>query len=158
VKDKLEIGTLMSGQKFALPLETRIAELERRNSKPAPIGQTTQGMPLAPAPADSETPLMKLKKGIPEIDLTVRRYTIEADDSTLVGRMALLLTEGFFDAPKCNQDVVTALARRGKTTMAPRVSEAFAKLADLGFLTKETDGYLSVPGMKVNVKEVNAVA
>ncbi len=139
-------------------LTVRIEQLEKKPNAPnlpSPIGRTTQGMPPAP---DAETPIMKLTKGIPEIDLTVRRYTIQADDSTLVGRIALLLTEGFFDTPKGNQDVVNALARRGKSTMAPRVSEAFAKLADMGFLTKETDGYQTVPGMKVNVKEVSAVA
>jgi hypothetical protein len=139
-------------------LEARLAKLEAKpqgQPVPAPIGRTVQGMPPAP---DAETPIMKLEKKIPEIDLTIRRYTIQADDSTLVGRMALLLTEGFFDRAKGNQDVVTELARRGKTTMAPRVSEAFAKLADYGFLTKEAEGYLSVPGMKVRVKEVEAVA
>lgn len=132
-------------------LEKRIAELElafgNRREAPKPA-------PPAVDSADSETPIMKLAKGIPEIDLTVRRYTIQADDSTLVGRMALLLTEGFFDSPKGNQDVVKALERRGNTTMAPRVSEAFGKLAAMGFLTKEEEGYQSVPGMKVNVKEV----
>lgn len=133
-------------------LESRIAALESMSSdrkKPAPSTP-------ASVPSNGDTPIMALAKGIPEIDLTVRRYTVQADDSTLMGRMALLLTEGFFDSPKGNTDVVQALARRGKTTMAPRVSEAFTKLAEMGFLTKEDSGYLAVSGMKVNVREVAA--
>jgi len=100
--------------------------------------------------------LMNLTKSVPQLDVTARRYTVTADDSTLLGRMAILLSEGFFDSPKGNQDVVTELGRRGKQTMAPRVSEAFAKLAEMGFLTKESDGYLAVKGMKVRVREVEA--
>jgi len=138
-------------------LKARIGELERKTVLRG-IERTTEPT-LKPSPKNSdEAPLMALAKGVPEIDLTVRRYSIKADDSTLVGRIALLLTEGFFDSPKGNQAVVNELGRRGKSTMAPRVSEAFAKLAELGFLTKEGDGYQAVPGMKVNVKEVNAVA
>ena len=135
-------------------LTKRIEQLERGETKSA-----TPAPPKAsPAPMNGEPPIMALSKGIPEIDLTVRRYVIKADDSTLIGRIALLLTEGFFDTPKGNQAVVNELGRRGKGTMAPRVSEAFAKLAEMGFLTKEGDGYQSVSGMKVNVKEVSAVA
>ena len=144
-------------------LESRIAELELmfngRNAPKAPNVKSPPQHPRAPAAGGGEEiPLMALKKGVPEIDLTVRRYVIQADDSTLIGRIALLLTEGFFDEPRGNQDVVKELARRGKTTMAPRVSETFSKLAEMGFLLKEDEGYQSVPGMKVNVKEVSAVA
>jgi len=138
-----------------------IRELTKRIEQLESKGKTSPAPPMprpAPINGSEEIPVMALKKGIPEIDLTVRRYVIQADDSTLIGRISLLLTEGFFDEPKGNQDVVKELARRGKTTMAPRVSEAFAKLAEMGFLLKEEEGYQSVPGMKVNVKEVSAIA
>ena len=93
------------------------------------------------------------------LDVTVRKYVIEADDSTLRGRLAVLISQGFFDAAPTGNTAFNELKRRGAGSAKPNVYRELDKLAELGFVTKEpTGGYLTVPGMKVNVKEVSAVA
>ena len=105
---------------------------------------------------------MALEVRKPVIDVTVRRYVIEATDETTQGRIALLLSEGFLDSPKRIQDFYPEFRARGwmKQTGAPTpMNLPLAKLAEMGFLRiVGTNTYQAVPGMKVNVKEVATVA
>lgn len=88
-----------------------------------------------------------------EITVQVTRETVEMNASTWLGRTAALLAEGFFDTPKKSSVVFKEGQRRGATGVAPRADEACKKLLAMGFLTREEDGYLAVPGMKVNIVE-----
>jgi hypothetical protein len=139
-------------------LEARLAQLENKTepAKPAPIAATAQGMPAA-TNGDGEV-AMSLTQRIPVIDLTKRTYTIEADTETLIGKIALMVSEGFFDQTKKAYAGLTELERRGHSPGRANFYKEIAKLAELGFLSKEGDGYKTVPGMKVNVKEVQEVA
>lgn len=140
-------------------LKERLAELERRDSKPAPIGQTTQGMQLAPGQGEVA---MSLEVKRPVIDVTKRVYVIEASDDDQFGRISLLVSEGFFDSPRKIEHVNKEFIVRGWAAMTGRPSPKnldMAKLAEYGFVQVVGAGtYQSVPGMKVNVKEVQTVA
>ncbi len=87
----------------------------------------------------------------PEIDVTVTRRKIEADEGTLQGRLAILISEGFFADVTSANTAFNELVRRGKGSAKPNVYKECDKLATLGFLTKEDGGYKAVTGMKVNI-------
>ena len=89
----------------------------------------------------------------PQIDVEVRRQTVTADGDSWVGRVAQLLAEGFFDEPKKTGVVFAEAARRGAKGIPARADEAVKKLFAMGFLTREADGFLAVPDMKVNIIE-----
>lgn len=87
----------------------------------------------------------------PEIEVVVERKRIEATEKTLLGRLAVLISEGFFDEPTSANKAFVELKRRGVGVAVPSVYRECDKLTMLGFLTKESGGYKTVPGMKVNV-------
>jgi hypothetical protein len=160
-------------QRTILELKERIARLEHKiglidDTLSAPKSSAAQ-LKEAQVYAESLEPLaaslvgdevaMSLTRNVPVIDVTVRKYVIEADDSTLRGRLAVLIAQGFFDSAQTGNSAFNELQRRGAGSAKPNVYREMDKLAELGFVTKEpSGGYLSVPGMKVNVKEVGAVA
>jgi hypothetical protein len=143
-------------------LEERIAQLEldssnHGNSLPTPRS------PVKPSPANIDGEVaMSLEVKRPVIDVTKRVYVIEASDEDQFGRIALLVSEGFFDSPKKIEHVNKEFIVRGWAASGGRPSPKnldLAKLAEYGFLRVVGTGtYQSVPGMKVNVKEVEAVA
>jgi hypothetical protein len=98
----------------------------------------------------------------PIIDVIVRKYVIEADDKKPQGRIAILLSEGFLDKPRRIQDLYPEFRARGwmKQTGPPTpLNLPMAQLTELGFLRMVGwNTYQSVPGMKVNVKEVEGGA
>lgn len=150
-------------------LESRIAELElmfsKRNDRksPEPAKATRRDDETQSAPSSSgEEVAMSLEVRKPVIDVTVRKYVIEANDEEQFGRLALLLSEGFFDSPKKGEHINKEFIVRGWAAQVGRPSPKnldMAKLAEYGFIRIVGQGsYQSVPGMKVNVKEVSAVA
>lgn len=143
-------------------LEARLAKLEAKpqgQPTPAPIGRTVQGMPPS---NDVGEVAMSLEVKRPVIDVTKRVYVIEASDEDQFGRIALLVSEGFFDSPKKIEHVNKEFIVRGWAASTGRPSPKnldLAKLAEYGFLlVVGAATHQSVPGMKVNVKEVSAVA
>ena len=143
-------------------LKRRLAELEAK-SKPVsitPANRTSASSEQMAIANDEVAMALEVRK--PVIDVTVRRYVIEATDETTQGRIALLLSEGFLDSPKRIQDFYPEFRARGwmKQTGAPTpMNLPLAKLAEMGFLRiVGTNTYQAVPGMKVNVKEVATVA
>jgi len=77
-----------------------------------------------------------------------------------MGRLALLLSEGFFDSPKKAEHINEEFRARGWAAQTGRPSPKnleMAKLAEYGFIRIVGQGsYQAIPGMKVNVKEVAA--
>lgn len=97
-------------------------------------------------------PLVKLTTGKPEIEVKRQRQIIEVSHSTLKGRLAGMLAEGFFDAPATGSAAYAELReRRGFSTSKPNVYRELDNFAEMGFVTKEEGGYKAVTGMKVNV-------
>jgi hypothetical protein len=84
-----------------------------------------------------------------EISTTVER--IEIDGKTLRGRLALMIQDGHFDVPRKANAAFEDLKRRGFSTAKPNVYKECDRLAELGFLTNESEGYQVVAGMKKNL-------
>jgi hypothetical protein len=143
-------------------LKQRLSELELMVGKK--IGShTPQPAPVAQNSDDSgEEIAMSLDVKRPVIDVTKHIYVIEASDDDQFGRIALLVSEGFFDSPKQIEHINREFITRGWAAAVGRPSPKnldMAKLAEYGFvLVVGTGTYQSVPGMKVNVKEVRTVA
>lgn len=97
--------------------------------------------------------LLKVLAIAPEIDVNETRETIEIDGKSLRGRLALLITKGYFDEPKVGNAAFNELKRIGHSTAKPNVYKECDKLTELGFLTKEDAGYQAVPGMKSRISK-----
>jgi hypothetical protein len=81
----------------------------------------------------------------PELRVSVRRPVIEVDDSTLKGRLAVLVADGFFDEARAGNAAYVELQRRGFSTAKPNVYRELDKLAELGIVTKEANGFQKAP-------------
>lgn len=87
----------------------------------------------------------------PELEIAVERQVVQIDGTSLRGRLAKMIHEGWFDEPKTGAAAVTELVRRGFSTARPNVYKELDKFAEMGFLTKETDGYQAAKDMKINL-------
>lgn len=92
--------------------------------------------------ASQDPELLRLLVTQPQIEFTVQRPVIELDTSTLRGRIAGLITEGYFDEPRNGNTVYNELRERRKfPTAKPNVYRECDKLCEMGFLTFEGTGY-----------------
>lgn len=95
----------------------------------------------------------------PELQVNVKREVIEMGGDSLTGKVALLISQKFFDTPRSSKDMRDEFLRRGfidKKASNVHLAAAINKLVSLGFLTAEPKGYQAVPSMKVNVREAHA--
>ncbi|HEV8383013.1 MAG TPA: hypothetical protein VGQ29_15605 [Gemmatimonadales bacterium] len=96
--------------------------------------------------------ILKLLTIKPELEVTVERKTITVDSSTLPGRVARLIAQGFFREAKSQGAAAKELRRTGnEIRTGGNLSKVFDRLVVDGFLTSESDGYREVSAMKVNV-------
>ena len=92
----------------------------------------------------------------PEMRVQIERPVLTIEGNTLQGRMAQLVSEGFFKQAQSAKVATAEAVRRGwchPKTPFMRVQDPLDKLTGMGFLTREADGYLIVPGMKINITE-----
>lgn len=85
--------------------------------------------------------------------MTISRPKIQMTEDTLSGRLAGLIASGFFESGATASAAYTELQRLGRGSAKPNVYKECDKLAAMGFLTKESNGYRTVDGMKVNIVE-----
>lgn len=98
--------------------------------------------------------LIKLLVAHPEIQIAEQRTVIEVDLTTARGMLAKLLSEGFFDQTATANAAWKETQRRWNYKGASaRVYEQLDGLTTLGFVTKESDGYRTVPDMKTNIRK-----
>jgi hypothetical protein len=102
--------------------------------------------------------VLQLVASQPEIMVRVQKRTVELDDTTLAGRLAILISERFFDSKASGHNAWTELEKRGVGSSKPNVYKQLDKLTDMGFLLKLEGGYQTVPGMKVTKKTIEAAA
>lgn len=90
----------------------------------------------------------------PEIEVRLIRPTVQLDGGTLRGKLALLISEGWFESPRNGNAAYSELrGRRGFPTAKPNVYRELDKLTEMGFLVKEAGGYQAVEGMKCRIVE-----
>ena len=85
----------------------------------------------------------------PEIRVKVERPVLQLDESTLRGRLARLIADGFFDDPATGSAAFAELKRRGFGTSKPNVYKELDRLAEMGIVTKEREGYQKAAGAVV---------
>lgn len=99
-----------------------------------------------------EPVLLKVLASRNELEVAVARKTLQMDETSAGGMIAILLGEGFLASAKTATAVWKELQRRWNYGgISARCYEQLDKLTALGFVTKEADGYLAVHGMKVNI-------
>lgn len=99
--------------------------------------------------------IIALKAAIPEIQLTIARPKIQIDGSSLPGRLAALISKGFFKETRTQSAVRSELKRTGADVNQGNLWTQLRKLKDQGFLTEDSSGqYKAVAGMQVNIVEV----
>jgi hypothetical protein len=106
--------------------------------------------------AASDPGVLQLLREQPELVVKVTKPVLDVDGSSLFGRMAQLIQEGFFKSAKTYDAATDEAIRRGWcSTKTPKIRsrEYLDKLAGMGFLTREADGYLQVTSAKVRVAE-----
>lgn len=106
--------------------------------------------------AGGDKVLLNLLHTHPELRVEVKRRTLEMSDESTDGRIALLIYEKFFDSPHDSGTVTKEFKRRGwfeQKTSNAAVLKSLAKIAEMGFLTREGTNYQAVKGMKVNIVE-----
>jgi hypothetical protein len=103
------------------------------------------------AKAADEPGILDLLTHRPELRVTVQRQTVEMDDSTIIGRITRLLHEGYFKNPKNVPTLQKELKRRGCVQPITNIYKPINRLAEMGFLTVEAEGYQEVPEMKVSI-------
>lgn len=101
--------------------------------------------------AERDPKLLRVLTVKPELEVSVQKVTIEVDGTSLPGRVAKLLHQGFFRDHKTQSAVRTELKRTGTDVNAGNLSKVVNKLVSDGFLVNESAGYREVAGMKVNI-------
>lgn len=89
----------------------------------------------------------------PELEVRVERKTFALDGSSLKGRIAVLLSKGFFRETKRHADAKREMERTGTQVNSGNMATALKDLVRDGFLTNEDEGYKEVVGMKSRIIE-----
>jgi hypothetical protein len=101
--------------------------------------------------AQNDPGILQLLASRPELRVQIETPVLEVEGNTLRGGLAHLIHKGFFSTPKNGNTTFNELQRLGKRTAKPNVYRELDNLAELGFLTKEPDGFQATD-LKVSVK------
>ncbi len=91
---------------------------------------------------------------LPELEIAIQRHTVQVSTTQLIGMLAKLLKDGFFDGNgKIAAEAWREVKRRWNYGgISARCNEQLDKLTEMGFVTKESDGrFVAVTGVKVKV-------
>lgn len=86
----------------------------------------------------------------PELTVKIERKSLDLDGDSLRGGLALMIHKGFFREPRNGNLAYNELKRLGRKTARPNVYRELDNLAEMGFLTKEPDGFLATD-LKITV-------
>jgi hypothetical protein len=99
--------------------------------------------------SDPDPGILEVLARRPEIRVKVERPILQLDDSTLRGRLAHLVADGFFDEPAAGNAAFNELKRLGfaiARSGCRNVYREMNKLAEIGIVTVEAGGYQKAPG------------
>lgn len=167
--DQLEIRFKNLESRYSMRVDQVIAASGKCEPNLA-AGETNGGRLMSPSDyeafysyvkekAAKDPGVLQLLRERPEINVIVKRRTLEMNDTETPGRIALLITQKFFDNPQNSGTVTAEFKRRGwfsvKTSNAA-VLRPLADIAEAGFLIREGSHYQVVPSMKINIVEQSA--
>lgn len=156
------------GNKTEEKLDVLIGLLSRQAAGQAPAALPAAFTPPAPvANIEEEDLYQRLKTRLIKeapflirvlnetvgIDVRELRQTIDVDGKSLRGRVALLILRGFFDQITSANAAYNEFKRVGFSIAKPTVYSECNKLTEMGFLTKEKDGYQAVAAMKSSIRK-----
>lgn len=96
--------------------------------------------------------LLKVIFNRPELEVAISRKTVQADETSAQGMIAILMSEGFLADTISATAIWKEMKRRWNYGgISARAYEQLDKLTAMGFVTKEADGYKAVPGMKTSI-------
>lgn len=124
---------------------------------------TSQRLEDASSLDDAKVPVIELNVDKPEIEVTVRRFTIKMGEDSVVGQLAYLISEGFFDKAQSVKGMYDEFRDRGWMAQLGRPTPLgghLQRLIELGFLRRVGDQTYQIRdgGVKVRVKEVEVEA
>jgi hypothetical protein len=106
--------------------------------------------------ARNDPAILQLIHDQPEINVNLKRHTIVMSDESTDGRIALLISQKFFDSPQDGGTITKEFKRRGwfdQKSSNAAVIKPLAKITEMGFLIRDGNQYQAVPGMKVHIVE-----
>lgn len=154
LNDYREIGNFPpnGGGDLKLPAAAAI-EMMGGNKRGAPSEWTMEEMYLyVRTRALNDPTVLQLLASEREMRINVEPVTLEAAGDSLRGAVALLIHRGFFAAPKNGNAVYKELMRIGRKVATRTVYDELDRIAEWGFLTKESDGFQATD-LKVMVKK-----
>lgn len=145
-------------------LRAKITDLQRQINKPTTEDGPSSGYMSHSGPLDFDAlyetfrtralrdpVLLQVLVSRPEIEVKVERRTIQTDGSTMKGRVARLLAEGFYDDGSTNSATRQELRRTGPDVNNAALGKVLSDFHHMGFFTLDGDKFRAVPGMKVNI-------
>jgi len=99
--------------------------------------------------------LIRLAVEKPAIEVTVRQKVLSIDDSGVPGKIAKLMSEGFFGNPRTFEEVRAELVRRGvdKKTNSAVIGKPLYQFTKSGFFYRDGDKYFLAPDAVVTMVE-----
>lgn len=99
--------------------------------------------------------LLQLIAQRPEIILEIEPQVLTLDGGTTRGRVARLIASGWFKTTRATGAARKELARTGPDPGGGgTLSDILSEMVRNGFLSREGDGYLEVPGLKITEKRI----
>lgn len=140
-------------------LKRRLAALEGQPNPVATSAQPAGALDMDTIYAEvklraaNDPGILQILQSKPEIKVLIQRHVIEIDGTSLRGRIARMLAEGFYDSGKTNNGTRTELKRTGPDNNNANIGKVLDEFLRMGFLTLEGNQYRAVADMKVNVVE-----
>ncbi len=165
---KEQVRALMKNQEAVAILKSTPPDIDEddrprggvilKQTPPAPddfdsIYQAVKARLIEELPSDAR--ILRICVSRPELRVEVKKQVIDAAESSMIGRVARVLTTDFFKSPRTHADTRRELERTGATVNNASLGSALADLVVKGFLTREGDkSFVGVEGMKVNIVNV----
>lgn len=102
--------------------------------------------------------LLRLIMDAPEIIVENQRRVEQVDGSTLRGRIAKLIVQGYLDVVRSNASIDKELGKTGTRPSSGTLSTTLSSLRDSGFLVRAGDGWQKAAGVKITETQLEAIA
>lgn len=142
-------------------LETMVKKVERpqvNHVRPSEHDYVRIADEVLKVLADRNHPIfLKLNRELPDLDVAVERPTVETNEASIRGKLAVLISDGFFDSPKAPKEVIAEAGTRGWGKWSGgsnrvRLFEELKWYCSVAFLRNEGGSYTLLPGVSKRIK------